>query len=330
MQKLGRANRSRTLDGGSVFIWLPEAKVRGPRWSDLDAAEQDRLRNPKRKPKARLPGELERIHVSELVSDASAVTTVRQKATKPKLRKNAPPELWRQEVLSDDEYKLYNPGDRCLWGIMLNFFDQKLLDSDGQPIKCNNCNSCRPGGFTLSPLRPEDHERSETEEGKQKVKAALAQLAERLSKQPVQSYSYLLRLSSTPNVNQFLTSDDRKRFTDRYFTVASGDLMGWPWKKKYGVDVIQTVCKAIGCDPPSIIEPASHGRLASLPTSSPHSAPSLSVSTSIAPTDSLASSQSTPEPLPQPTQSVLRDITNAMTARGCPAVNKSKRKKLDT
>ena len=30
MQKLGRANRSGTLDGGSVFIWLPEVKVRGP------------------------------------------------------------------------------------------------------------------------------------------------------------------------------------------------------------------------------------------------------------------------------------------------------------
>jgi hypothetical protein len=307
MQKLGRANRSGTLDGGSVFIWLPEVKVRGPRWSDLDATEQDRLRNRKRKPRARLPGELDPIRVSELVSDASVVTTVRQKATKPKLRKNAPPELWRQEVLSDDEYKLYNPGDRCLWGIMLNFFDQKFLDSNGQPIKCNNCSSCCPDGFTLSALRPEDHERSETEEGKQKVKAALAQLAERLSKQPIQSYSYLLRLSSTPNVNQFLTSDDRKRFTDRYFTVAGGDLMGWPWKKKYGADVIQTVCKAIGCDPP-IIEPASHGRLASLPT--------LSQST-----------------LPQSTHSVLRDITNTVrrtTSRGCPAINKSKRKKPAT
>jgi hypothetical protein len=29
MQKLGRANRSRMVVGGSVFIWLPESKVRG-------------------------------------------------------------------------------------------------------------------------------------------------------------------------------------------------------------------------------------------------------------------------------------------------------------
>jgi hypothetical protein len=40
--------------------------------------------------------------------------------------KNAPPELWSQEALSDNEYKLYNPGDRCLWEIMLEFFDQNL------------------------------------------------------------------------------------------------------------------------------------------------------------------------------------------------------------
>jgi hypothetical protein len=54
--------------------------------------------------------------------------------------------------------------------------------------------------------------------------------------------------------------------------------MGWQWKKKYGVDVIQTVCKAIGRDSPSII--ASRGQLASLPTSSPHNALSSSVSAS--------------------------------------------------
>ena len=188
MQKLGRANRSRALDGGSVFIWLPEAKVLGPRWSDLDAVEQERLLNRKRKPRARLPGELERIHVSELLSDTPAVTTARQKVAKPKLRKNAPPELWRQEVLSDDEYKLYNPGDRCLWEIMLNFFDQKLVDSNSQPMtRCNNCSSCRPDGFVLSELHPEDNEHTGTEEGKQKVRDALEQLAERLSNQPVQS-----------------------------------------------------------------------------------------------------------------------------------------------
>jgi len=155
------------------------------------------------------------------------------------------------------------------------------------------------------------------------------QLAERLSKQPVQSYSYLLRLSSPPNINQFLTSDDRKRFTDRYFTVASGDLMGWPWKKKYGADVIQTVCKAIGCDPPFITEPA---QLASLPTLLPHSASPSPISTlfsSTVWTDLSASSQSTPELL-LPASSILRDISNTrMTARGIPAVNKSKRKRGD-
>lgn len=142
---------------------------------------------------------------------------------------------------------------------MLEFVDQKLMDSNGQLMtKCENCNSCCPDGFTLSELRPEDHERTETEEGKQKVKAALEQLAVRLSKQPAQSCGYLLRLSSTPNINQFLTLDDRKRFTYRYFTVAGSDLIGWPWKKKYRVDVIQPVCKAIGRDPPdppSITEP---------------------------------------------------------------------------
>jgi hypothetical protein len=113
------------------------------------------------------------------------ITTV-QKMTKPKPRKNAPPKLWRQEVLSDDECKPYNPGDRCLWEIMLEFFDQKLMDSDGQLIiKCNNCNSCCPDGFKLSELHPEDHEWTETEEGKQNVMAALEQLTVRLSKQPV-------------------------------------------------------------------------------------------------------------------------------------------------
>ena len=100
MQKLGRANRSRIVIGDSVFIWLPESKVRGPRWGDLDAVEQERLLNRKRKPRARLPGELEPVHVSELLPDASAVTTAQQKVTKSKLRKNAPPELWGQEVLS--------------------------------------------------------------------------------------------------------------------------------------------------------------------------------------------------------------------------------------
>jgi hypothetical protein len=210
MQKLGRANRSRTLHGGSVFIWLPEAKVRGPRWSDLDGAEQERLLK-RKKPRTRFPGELEPVHLSGLLSDASTITTVQQRK-KPKLRKNAPPELWRQEVLSDAEYKLYNPGDRCSWEIMLEFFDQKLMDSNGQLMtKCENCNSCCPDGFRLSELRPEDHERTETEEGKQKVKAALEQLAVRLSKQPIQSYGYLLRLSSTPNINQFLTLDDWTR-----------------------------------------------------------------------------------------------------------------------
>jgi hypothetical protein len=54
--------------------------------------------------------------------------------------------------------------------------------------------------------------------------------------------------------------------------------MGWQWKKKYGVDVIQIVCKAIGRDSPSII--ASRGQSASLPTSSPHNALSSLVSTS--------------------------------------------------
>jgi hypothetical protein len=318
MQKLGRANRrTPALDGGSVFIWLPEAKVRGPRWSDLDDAEQERLLNRKRKPRARFPGELEPVHVSGLLSDASAVTTVRRK--KLNLRKNAPPELWRQEALSDNEYKLYNPGDGCLWEIMLEFFDQKLMDSNGQlMIKCRNCNNCCPDGFRLSELHPEDHEHTETEEGKKKVRTALEQLAVRLSKQPAQSYGYLLRLSSTPNVNQFLTLDDRKRFTDRYFTVAGGDLMGWPWKKKYGVDVVQTICKAIGRDPPSVTEP-------------PHSASSSSVSTSFSvSTDFLASSQSTLELPPQPVHNVLRNITNTVsstTARGTPAVNKSKRKR---
>ena len=74
MQKLGRANRSRMVVGGSVFIWLPESKVRGPRWSDLDAVEQERLLNRKRKPLARLPGELEPVHVSELLPNASVAT----------------------------------------------------------------------------------------------------------------------------------------------------------------------------------------------------------------------------------------------------------------
>ena len=51
MQKLGRANRSRIVIGDSVFTWLPESKVRGPRWGDLDAVEQERHLNWKRKPR---------------------------------------------------------------------------------------------------------------------------------------------------------------------------------------------------------------------------------------------------------------------------------------
>jgi hypothetical protein len=131
--------------------------------------EQERLLNRKRKPKALSLGELEPVHVSGLLSDALTVTTVRRK--KLYLRKNAPPGLWSQEAVSDNEYKLYNPGDRCLWEIMLEFFDQKLMDGNGQlMIKCRNCNNSCPDGFRLSELHPEDREHTETEEGKKKVK----------------------------------------------------------------------------------------------------------------------------------------------------------------
>jgi len=95
------------------------------------------------------------------LSDASTVTTVRRK--KLYLWKNAPPELWSQEALSDNEYKLYNPGDRYLWEIMLELFDQKLMDGNRQlMIKCRNCNNCCPDGFRLSELHPEDREHTET------------------------------------------------------------------------------------------------------------------------------------------------------------------------
>jgi hypothetical protein len=122
----------------------------------------------------------------------------------------------------------------------------ELMDGNGQfMIKCRNCNNCCRDGFRLSESYPEDREYTEIEEGKKKVRTVLEQLAVCLK-----TTSSVLRLPSYFR----LSSTDRKRFTDRYFTIAGGDSIGWPWKK-YGVDVIQTICKAIGRDPPSITGP---------------------------------------------------------------------------
>jgi hypothetical protein len=139
MQKLGRANRSRTT-----------VRYTGPRWSDLDGVEQERLLKRKRKPRAssRFWAVCQTHQLLQQFSGGRSLSCGRMHIMHPPNCGGR-----RSEVLSDD--KLYSPGDRCLWEIMLEFFDQKLMDSNGQlMIKCENCNNCCPDGFRLSELRP--------------------------------------------------------------------------------------------------------------------------------------------------------------------------------
>jgi hypothetical protein len=115
------------------------------------------------------------------------------------------------------------------------------------------------------------------------------------------------------NVNErVLTKEWRDKISRKYYRVARGDLLGWPWTKKYGSEVIHAVCTATGLPIPSTSQPPSQ------PITSP-----LSLSSPI-PTSSVNMSLDFVPPTAMPVlggNRVLKDVTNqvAITPRGAPA-----------
>jgi hypothetical protein len=204
-------------------------------------------------------------------------------------------------VLADDkEYQLYNPGKQCYWQTLLAFYDEKISEP------CSNCNSCQPDYVSLVDLGSGDEEHTEREEVKDYVKTRLEELATTLDRK---TQSYLLDYCEDIVNEQVLTKEWRDKISRKYYRVACGDLLGWPWTKKYGCEVIHTVCTAAGLPIPSTNQ--SSGQ----PMASQLSASQLSSSI---PT-SLSFVTSTATPLMD--NGALKDITNhvAITPRGAPA-----------
>jgi hypothetical protein len=163
--------------------------------------------------------------------------------------------------------------------------------------------------MSLVDLRSSDEEHTEREEVKAYVKTRLEELANTLGKK---TQSYLLDYC-VDNVNErVLTKEWRDKISRKYYRVARGDLLGWPWTKKYGSEVIHAVCTATGLPIPSTSQPPSQ------PITSP-----LSLSSPI-PTSSVNMSLDFVPPTAMPVlggNRVLKDVTNqvAITPRGAPA-----------
>ena len=237
LQKLGRGNRGGLRAGEkAVFYWLPEAKVIGPLERDIPIDQrQGRKRATRKTTMPLLPGELEPFRVAETSGTVHANSFPH---TQPKkVGKNISPAAWREQVLTPEEFEVYNaPESQCIWTMLLKPFEEV------RPSPCNNCSNCKPEEHSLVELAASELQGTEKKEVIRVVKKALEELAVDLGNEEDNEFMRSL----CPEIKErVLNSQERKDFSASYLCVARGDHLGWSWASKYGTRVTDKVRQAI-------------------------------------------------------------------------------------
>lgn len=181
-------------------------------------------------------------------SGSECTITTGSKRKRRALPKNASSALWRQERLKPGEYNVYNPPTQCYWAALLKLYDDTTLNGILNN-RCYNCTRCRPNYFNLTQLPETSYERNELPDVVNFVRAKLNTLAIQLGSS-ITSTLHLTCMRNIAIADRVLTEDYRKRFSQYYYRVARGDLMGWIWTAKHGQEVVKVVCDAVGLPMP--------------------------------------------------------------------------------
>ena len=241
LQKLGRGNRGGLAVGEqAVFTWLPEARVVGPRASEVPFEQRrntalDRYR---RRTRVRYEGEnavFSEADLSDSVMSDRGVTAARKRGP---LRKNAPDEVWREHRITAEEHAIFN--GICVWQPLLKPFAEELSGT------CNNCNRCSPQKYPLVELEEREQEGTEEATKVAEVRRMLEKLAGELGIE--EDSEYMQRLCPNP-LDRVMSKKDRLCFAQSYSRVARGELMGWVWEKKYGLRVTTAIRQVLMLPP---------------------------------------------------------------------------------
>ena len=241
LQKLGRGNRGGLADGEqAVFTWLPEARVVGPRASEIPLDQRrntplDRYRGRTRERYERENAVFSVADLSDSAMSDRGVTAARKRGA---LRKNAPDEVWREHCITAEESAIFN--GTCVWQPLLKPFAEELAGT------CDNCNRCRPYKYPLVELEEREQEGTEEVSKVAEVRKVLEKLAGELGVE--EDSGFMRRLCPTP-LDRVMNKNDRLRFAQSYTRVARGELLGWVWEKKYGLRVTAAVRQVLMLPP---------------------------------------------------------------------------------